>query len=51
MEKSDLHPLTQVLLNISKIELTKQKKVSLLAVTKKTHAKKVQELFDLGQLC
>lgn len=43
------HPLIGILENIANIPLEKQKSVQLLAVTKKTNAEKVKELFDLGQ--
>jgi len=43
-----IHPLKIILEKISLIPLTKQKTVSLLAVTKKTNAETVQELYDLG---
>lgn len=49
MQKITSHPLLKALDNISKIPLIKQKTVQLLAVTKKTNADKVKELFDLGQ--
>ena len=44
------HPLKIVLENIAKIQLTRQKNVTLIAVTKKTGVDKIQELRNLGQV-